>query len=152
VEGQWSDGEGLFGQNRFSDNWAGNRDGYLRKHIRSDFDRYVNPSGQMTLLVYSERGPDGYYVTSNPTFHDYATVIVSKVAPEAICGDVNDDETVDLGDVVYLLNYLYRSGPEPLCLPLTACGDVTGNGVIDIGDVVHLVNYLYKGGPPPACP
>jgi len=152
VEGQWGDGEGLFGQNRFSDNWAGNRDGYLERHIRSDFDRYVNPSGQMTLLVYSERGPDGYYVTSNPTFHDYARVIISQVAPEAVCGDVNDDETVDLGDVVYLLNYLYKSGPEPLCLPLTACGDVTGNGVIDIGDVVHLVNYLYKGGPPPECP
>ncbi|UCB52467.1 MAG: agmatine deiminase family protein, partial [Candidatus Zixiibacteriota bacterium] len=151
VEGQWGDGEGLFDQNRFSDNWAGNRDGYLEKHIRTDFDRYVNPSGQMTLLVYSERGPDGYYVPSNPTFHDYATVIVSTVAPEAVCGDVNDDETVDLGDVVYLLNYLYRSGPEPICLPPTACGDVTGNGVIDIGDVVHLVNYLYKGGPPPSC-
>jgi hypothetical protein len=43
TEGQWSDGEGQFGQNRYMDNWAGNWDGYLDKHIRSNFSRYINP-------------------------------------------------------------------------------------------------------------
>jgi len=27
--------------------------------------------------------------------------------------DVNCDGIVDVGDVVYLVNYLYRSGPKP---------------------------------------
>jgi agmatine deiminase len=152
-EGQWGDGEGLLGQNRFMDNWAGNRDGFLETHIRSDFDRYVTPgSGQMTLLLYSERGPDGYYVTYNPSFHDHIVVTVSSIAPEFICGDVTDNEEVDAADVVYLINYLFRNGPEPLCQPITACGDVNLDGEVNSADVVYLLNYLYQSGPEPCNP
>jgi agmatine/peptidylarginine deiminase len=77
IENQWGDGKGLFGQNRFIDNWAGNRDGYLKDSIRTNFNHYVNPSGQMTLLSYAERG-------SYKSFHDYISVIVSRIndAPE----------------------------------------------------------------------
>jgi len=77
IENQWSDGKGIFGQNRFMDNWAGNRDGYLKGNIRSNFNHYVNPSGQMTLLVYAERA-------SYKSFHDYISVTISKIndAPE----------------------------------------------------------------------
>jgi hypothetical protein len=28
-------------------------------------------------------------------------------------GDANGNDTVDVGDVVYLINYLYKSGPAP---------------------------------------
>jgi hypothetical protein len=63
-------------------------------------------------------------------------------------GDVNVDGIVNLGDVVYLISYLYKGGPEPC--PVEA-GDVTCDGIVDLGDVVFLVSYLYKGGPPPAC-
>jgi agmatine deiminase len=72
VEGQWGDGEGLFNQNRYMDNWAGNRDGYLKKNIRSDFDHYINYKGEMTLLLYTERYQDR-------SFHDYIRVTVSKI-------------------------------------------------------------------------
>jgi hypothetical protein len=63
-------------------------------------------------------------------------------------GDVNADRVVNVGDVVYLVNYLYRGGPEPC--PVEA-GDVNCDGVVNVGDIVLLVNYLYRGGPPPAC-
>ncbi len=63
-------------------------------------------------------------------------------------GDANGDGTIDIGDVVYLINYLYKGGPAPE--PLYP-GDANSDGVIDIGDVVYLINYLYKGGPSP-CP
>jgi len=78
IEGQWGDGDGLYNQNRYMDNWAGNRDGYLKKHIRSDFDRYISPSGQMTFLLYTER-------TSYKSFHDYISLTVSRIndAPDA---------------------------------------------------------------------
>lgn len=65
-------------------------------------------------------------------------------------GDVNNDDVIDLGDVVYLINYLYRSGPEPL--PLWIVGDVNCDLVVDLGDVVYLINYLYRGGPEPCNP
>jgi hypothetical protein len=54
------------------DNWAGNRDGYLKNNIRADFDRYINPDGQMTFLSYAERTP-------YRTMHDYFSIIVSKI-------------------------------------------------------------------------
>ena len=63
-------------------------------------------------------------------------------------GDCNCDGVVDIGDVVYLVGYLYRGGPPP---PATAVGDANCDGVADIGDVVRLIGYLYKGEPPPSC-
>jgi hypothetical protein len=63
-----------------------------------------------------------------------------------IRGDVTADGNVDVGDVVMLVNYLYKSedAPDP-----EAAGDVNCDGVVDVGDVVYLVNYLYRGGDPP---
>ncbi len=65
-----------------------------------------------------------------------------------VCGDVNGDGVVDLGDVLYLISYLYKGGPAPD--PLET-GDVNCDGVVDLGDVLYLISYLYKGGPPPCC-
>jgi|GEM_PF-6651145 len=65
-----------------------------------------------------------------------------------ICGDTNGDEIIDLGDVLHLINYLYKGGsaPDPLVV-----GDANGDGLVDLGDVLYLINYLYKGGPAPDC-
>lgn len=63
-------------------------------------------------------------------------------------GDANGDGVIDLGDVLYLTNYLYKGGPAPVPL---AAGDANCDGVIDIGEVLYLINYLYKGGLPPSC-
>ncbi|MGB2988799.1 MAG: lectin like domain-containing protein [Candidatus Zixiibacteriota bacterium] len=69
-----------------------------------------------------------------------------------ICGDANGDGNVDIGDVVYLVSYLYKNGSPPQCDPMADCGDVNLDDVINIGDVLYLVNYLYRGGPPPGNP
>ncbi|MGB8657241.1 MAG: right-handed parallel beta-helix repeat-containing protein [Candidatus Zixiibacteriota bacterium] len=66
----------------------------------------------------------------------------------ALSGDCTGNGIVDAGDIVYLINYLFKGGPAPNPLWM---GDVTCNGVVDAGDVVYLVNYLFKGGPPPCC-
>ncbi|MGB2804104.1 MAG: hypothetical protein WBD64_04305, partial [Candidatus Zixiibacteriota bacterium] len=63
-----------------------------------------------------------------------------------ILGDANYDQDVNLGDVVYLVNYLFKNGPPPL--PYFS-GDANSDEIIDIGDVIYLVNYLFRGGPPP---
>jgi hypothetical protein len=69
-----------------------------------------------------------------------------------ICGDANGDGNVDIGDVVYLVSYLYKNGSPPQCDPMADCGDVNLDEVINIGDVLYLVNYLYRGGPSPGNP
>jgi hypothetical protein len=61
-------------------------------------------------------------------------------------GDANADGVIDIGDVVYLVSYLYRNGPVPNPLEV---GDCNCDGIVDVGDVVYLINYLFKGGPPP---
>ncbi len=63
-------------------------------------------------------------------------------------GDVNRDRVIDVGDVVYLINYLFKTGTAPS--PLEA-GDVNCDDIVDIGDVVFIINYLFKSGPPPGC-
>jgi len=64
-------------------------------------------------------------------------------------GDANGDMIIDVGDVVYLINYLYKNSPAP---NPPEVGDCNFDGVINVGDVVFLINYLYKGGDPPGCP
>ena len=63
-------------------------------------------------------------------------------------GDANGDETIDVGDVVYLVNYLYKGGTAPD--PVEA-GDANCDAAVNVGDVVFLVSYLYRNGPPPGC-
>jgi non-lysosomal glucosylceramidase len=63
-------------------------------------------------------------------------------------GDANLDGMIDVGDIVFLLNYLFRSGPPPVPLEV---GECNCDGIVDIGDVVYLINYLFKEGDPPGC-
>jgi hypothetical protein len=65
---------------------------------------------------------------------------------EYLCGDANGDKVVDVGDVVYLVNYLFKSGPAP---NPSIAGDANSDGIVNVGDVVYLINYLFKSGPAP---
>jgi hypothetical protein len=60
-------------------------------------------------------------------------------------GDVNQDGILDIADVVYMINYLYKSGPPPL--PFPDQGDVNHDKVTDVSDIVYLLNFLFKSGP-----
>lgn len=62
-------------------------------------------------------------------------------------GDVNGDALINLSDAIYLLNYLFKGGPEPL--PNLRSGDVNCDSVVNLSDVVYLLNFLFKNGPPP---
>ncbi len=65
-----------------------------------------------------------------------------------IRGDANSDGAISAGDIVYLLNYLFRAD-DPPC-PMEA-GDANRSGAVEAGDIVYLISYLFRGGPPPAC-
>ena len=61
-------------------------------------------------------------------------------------GDANGDGTVSVEDVVYVANYLFKSGSEPI--PWQA-GDVNCDDNVTVTDVVYIVNYLWRSGAPP---
>ena len=87
---------------------------------------------------------------------DTARAIVARESPQfpAICGDINEDGVVDVGDVIDCINYLFKSGSpvwRPISCP-TSRADVNSDGIINIGDIVYLVSFLYKAAAEPSCP
>jgi len=74
---------------------------------------------------------------------------ISVPSVQFMCADANSDGTVNILDIVFIINYKYKDGPEPVYLE--SC-EVNGDGKINILDVVYILNYKYKEGPPPECP
>jgi hypothetical protein len=63
-------------------------------------------------------------------------------------GDPNNNNVINILDITYLINFVYKGGPAPV--PYALCsGDPNGNCVINILDITYLINYVYKGGPAP---
>ena len=58
----------------------------------------------------------------------------------------SDNGHVDIADVVFLINYLYKFGPAP---DPPQRGDLNGDSEVTLADIVYLINYLYRAGPPP---
>ncbi|MGB7061299.1 MAG: dockerin type I repeat-containing protein [Candidatus Zixiibacteriota bacterium] len=68
----------------------------------------------------------------------------------SVPGDASGDSLVDLADVVFLVNYLYREGSEPC---ICEAADANGDCLINLGDLVYLLNHLFRNGlqPLPGC-
>lgn len=104
-------------------------------------------AGQSATIIldgYSVRLPqlDGPYTDA------FMPMTVEGTISTMICGDVNGSGNVNLLDVTYLLNYLYKEGPDP---DPYAAADVNASGGVNLLDVTYLINYLYKDGPLPNC-
>jgi hypothetical protein len=65
-----------------------------------------------------------------------------------LCGDAMGDGNVNVGDVVFLINYIFKGGtaPDPIL-----SGDANCDGGINVGDAVYILNYVFSGGPDPCC-
>ena len=67
------------------------------------------------------------------------------------CGDVDGSSTLNVADLTYLIDFLFRGGPTPPCL---AEADINGSGgAPNVADLTYFVDFLFRGGPNPAlCP
>jgi hypothetical protein len=65
-----------------------------------------------------------------------------------LCGNPNGDNDVNVGDAVFMINYVFREGPPPDPWQL---GDANCDGTLDVGDVVFLVAAAFRFGPQPEC-
>jgi len=61
-------------------------------------------------------------------------------------GDADGSGAITSADIVYLINYVFKSGPSPQ--PRNN-GDVDASCFINTGDIVYLVEYVFKGGAAP---
>ena len=67
------------------------------------------------------------------------------------CGDANSDETVNVADAVWIINYVFAGGDPPD--PMESC-DCNCDSDCNVVDAVWLINYIFIGGDEPCanCP
>ncbi len=101
-------------------------------------------------LVSAEATYDG--TVAVPTDIQYAGITCCEVRGN-VDGVVGPSGPIDVGDLSYLVAYLFTGGPLPPCEEEGNVDALTGSGgSIDVNDLTYLVDYLFRGGPPPpAC-
>jgi hypothetical protein len=102
------------------------------------------------VIIYMDKDSKKLRRTMNKTVSVLAFFCVAWcLAPAAmaqIAGDASGDGVVDVGDLIYEINYLFLGGQPP---EFYECGDPNTDCKIDIADVVYLLNYLFLGGSDP---
>lgn len=64
-------------------------------------------------------------------------------------GDANSDSRLDIGDAIFILNYLFQNGPSPSCMD---AADLNDDGAVNIADPIFLLNYQFRDGQAPPEP
>ena len=112
--------------------------------LRINFKIADSVSPGISLPITFETEPslghyNAYTDTTGLTFVQPLT-ISGWIFTDVISGDANSDGILDVGDLVYLLNYLYRNGipPSPVSL-----GDFNHDAEVNVSDIVALINYLF---------
>jgi len=107
----------------------------------NDTDEQVSPDDSFWCCdtILNGRLDTDYVSISNGTL----TVLAG-----GLCGDIDNGGSINILDVVYLINFLYKGGPAP---ELPGMADCNGDGNLNILDGSYLISYLYKGGPAPVC-
>lgn len=77
-----------------------------------------------------------------------ASLVTNTLSAQFIRGDVNRDNTINLGDAVMICQYAF--GNENISCHDAA--DVNDNGMIDLADAIYLLTYLYNRGRDPFPP
>jgi hypothetical protein len=106
-----------------------------------------DPQNPQPAGYYSNHGMYSGIAVSGGFVHavdSYKYLMFSFDAP--VCGDANNDESVDIGDAVFIIQYIFMGGtpPEPICQ-----ADPNDDDMVNIGDAVYLINYIFRDGPPP---
>ena len=63
-------------------------------------------------------------------------------------GDANNDGSANVGDVVYIISYVFKSGTPPLCMDE---GDANNDCLVNVADAVYMISFVFKGGTAPNC-
>jgi Tol biopolymer transport system component len=102
-----------------------------------------NRSGNFEVYLMKADGSGQHDLTMNSSWDSWPSW-----GRKCSLGDADSSGSIDVGDVVYLINYLFKNGPAPK--PVTA-GDGNNDNEVTVSDIVFLINYLFRGGPRPSC-
>ncbi len=76
----------------------------------------------------------------------YLFLAVAPVQAIPLGGDPIYDGRINLSDIIFLINYIFKGGPAPQ-FPFMGTANEDCN--TDLQDIMVLVNYIFKGGPEP---
>jgi len=111
------------------------------QNITIEFDAHIIECGHDTNVVNVTGWCYGTMVS------DGDTASVNTSVDTGLCGDVNNNNEVNMGDVTLLGNYVGYPGNPRYSLNEWAA-DVNGNNEVNMGDVTLLGNYVgYPGNP-----
>jgi len=65
----------------------------------------------------------------------------------ALTGDVNLSSTLTSADIIYIVNFVFKSGAVPM--PCEAGGDVNCSGNVTSSDIIYMVNHVFKSDAAP---
>ena len=158
--GKWMFPDTSIGAGEYMIIWADEDDEQVGLHVSFKLSAsgeavvFANPDldvmdqivfGAQTADLSSSRCPDGSgaFSETEPSFG------VANLCGEYVCGDPNADGTVNVGDAVYLINYIFRNdnAPQP-----PDAGDSNCDGSVNVGDVVYIIRFAFRGGDAPCCP
>jgi hypothetical protein len=125
--------------------------------VRAAFDLsdYQSPRLGLMTVYYDIRwmfGADQWPNVSDGWFVDDVRFAAApdEAGPFFIRGDVNDNGLVNISDLLYLVDYIFSSGPPPP--PPCDRADVNDDGTVDISDYNYLLDFMYSSGPEPPWP
>jgi hypothetical protein len=138
-------GQILFGMVVFTEDNLAPGDGEIaRLHMT------VNPEAgeQVAVIDTAFFPPAGEFMLFDPTSEAIQSEFVQGniFISLSMFGDANGDGDVDIGDGVYLINYVFKGQRPPI--PIDA-GDANSDAYVNVGDIVYIINYVFRGGPPP---
>jgi hypothetical protein len=114
-------------------------------------DSILPNTDTMTLTIAWQMAADSSYIyvnlaSSSPQDYDLENNEISEFLHSCVCGDVDGNGSINVGDLSYLVDYLFFSGPPP---PVMEAANVDGEGGVNVADLTYLVDYLIFGGDEP---
>ncbi|HKK21415.1 MAG TPA: SBBP repeat-containing protein [candidate division Zixibacteria bacterium] len=156
-------------QNAFQPYYQGGGDAIIAKLTPSGnqlvFSTYFGGTGSDYAVDLTRDDADCIYIVGtsssidfpvknaySPTQNGDSDAFTAKFRQGWICGDMNGDATINIVDILYLVDYLFTlpPGPPPVYLHMA---DVDGSGSLDIGDLLYLIEFSFGNppGPAPVC-
>ncbi|MDH4035723.1 MAG: M28 family peptidase, partial [candidate division Zixibacteria bacterium] len=104
---------------------------------------YDGPNGKRVVLAFPLM-----YITDESAIAlmSYAKNLFGESVVLGEHGDIDNNGQIDIGDLVYLVDYMFLGGPPP---PVMNSADVDASCQIDIADLIYVVVYFFDGGPLP---
>ncbi|MBN4076097.1 SBBP repeat-containing protein [Gemmatimonas aurantiaca] len=91
-------------------------------------------------------------ILAGGTFDGFISCFTAPTPGGEICcrtpGDSDHNGLVSIGDVTFVIAYVFSSGLSPVC---SDEADANGSGAITIADVTYLISRIFSGGAAPIC-